>query len=58
VVEPESPAAIVDGILQLRALGDEQLRGLGERGRAYLESHFAYDVLVEQWIALLEQDGQ
>ncbi len=55
VVKPESATAIVDGISQFQSMGCDQLDRMGDRGRAYLESHFTYDVLVEQWIAVIGQ---
>ena len=53
-VAPESPQAIVDGLARLRDAGPQGRRAMGDRGRAWVRQHHAYDVLASRFIAAIE----
>jgi glycosyltransferase involved in cell wall biosynthesis len=52
-VAPQSAGAVADGLRRLAALGPAERRRLGERGRAYVLAHHAYDVLARRFIDAL-----
>ena len=49
-VTPESPQAVVEGLLQLAAATPQQRRGMGQRGRAFVLAHHTYPVLAKQFL--------
>lgn len=53
-VEPENPRAIADAILQLAEMSERERMEMGERGTVYLREHHSYDVLIEDWIRVIE----
>jgi glycosyltransferase involved in cell wall biosynthesis len=55
-IRPESTKAIVEGILRLRAAGNDQRKVMGRRGLEYLKKNHSHAVLAEKWISLLEAD--
>jgi len=52
-VSPEAPAAVAAGLRQLAALGAEERRAMGERGRQYVRAHHSYAVLAQRFIEAL-----
>ena len=55
-VAPDDPAALAHGLLRLLALGPEQRRALGARGRQYALDHFTYPVLAQRFLDVLAQE--
>jgi glycosyltransferase involved in cell wall biosynthesis len=49
-VPPESPDAVAAGLRQLAALGAEERRAMGERGRQFVRQHHSYAVLAQRFI--------
>jgi glycosyltransferase involved in cell wall biosynthesis len=49
-VAPESPQAVAEGLRTMAALGAEQRRAMGERGRAHVLSHHTYPVLAQRFL--------
>jgi glycosyltransferase involved in cell wall biosynthesis len=49
-VEPESPAAVADGLLQLAALSPTQRHAMGANGREYARKHHAYPALANRFV--------
>ncbi len=49
-VEPESPAAVADGIEALAALSVAERAAMGARGKAYVVAHHSYRVLAERFV--------
>lgn len=49
-VTPESPQAVVQGLLQLAAATPQQRRDMGQRGRAFVLAHHTYPVLAKQFL--------
>lgn len=54
VVPPEDPTAFADAILRMQENCDE-LRQMGQRGRALAEARFSRDMLGEQFVRTLEE---
>jgi glycosyltransferase involved in cell wall biosynthesis len=52
-VSPEAPEAVAAGLRQLAALGAEERRAMGERGRQYVRAHHSYAVLAQRFIEAL-----
>jgi glycosyltransferase involved in cell wall biosynthesis len=52
-VEPESSAAVAEGLRRLAATPLAERRALGARGRAYVLARHAYPVLAERFLAAL-----
>jgi glycosyltransferase involved in cell wall biosynthesis len=50
-VAPEDPQAVVDGVRKLLALGKEERRVMGLRGREYVVKNHSYSVLARQFLA-------
>ncbi len=44
-VKPEDAQAVAQGILNLLALGEDERKAMGQRGRAYILENHAYHVL-------------
>ncbi|OGI00451.1 MAG: hypothetical protein A2Y25_11925 [Candidatus Melainabacteria bacterium GWF2_37_15] len=55
IVEPESPSAIVDGILELYNMPVEERNQLGENGREFVIKHHGYDVLAQKYMDLFNE---
>jgi glycosyltransferase involved in cell wall biosynthesis len=53
-VEPESPAAVADGLRRLSALSSQARADMGARGRAFVMAHHSYPVLAQRFIHTLE----
>jgi len=49
-VAPESPQAVADGLRAMAALGTEQRRAMGERGRTHVLAHHTYPVLAQRFL--------
>jgi len=49
-VEPESAAAVADGLRRLAATPAAERRALGERGRAFVLAHHTYPVLAQRFV--------
>jgi glycosyltransferase involved in cell wall biosynthesis len=49
-VTPESAQAVADGLRRLAALPRDTRRAMGERGRAFVQSHHAYPVLAANFL--------
>ena len=49
-VEPESAAAVADGIRRLAALGADERARLGARGREFILQHHTYQVLARRFL--------
>lgn len=49
-IEPEDSAAIADAAQKLASLSQEELKAMGERGKAYILAHNEYDVLSKQFL--------
>ena len=58
VIPPEDPAAIAQGVEQLRALPREEREAMGRRGKAYLRQHHQYARLAERYLETLEEAVQ
>lgn len=54
-VPPEDPNALAEGIRKLAAAPEEEQARMGQAGMAYLRRHFARDVVVPRYRALLER---
>lgn len=52
-VEPESPAAVADGLRRMAALSAAERRAMGERGRAHVLAHHSYPVLARRFVEAL-----
>ena len=52
-VAPEAPAAVAAGLRQLAALGADERRAMGERGRAFVRAQHSYAVLARRFIEAL-----
>ena len=52
-VAPEAPAAVAAGLRQLAALGAEERRAMGQRGRAFVREHHSYAVLAQRFLDAL-----
>lgn len=55
VVPPGDARAMADGVLRLRALGEERRAEMGRRGRAYVAEGFARDTLADRYLELLQR---
>lgn len=55
-VAPEDPAALAHGLLGLLALGAQERRAMGARGRRYALAHFTYPVLAQRFLDVLAQE--
>jgi glycosyltransferase involved in cell wall biosynthesis len=53
-VEPESAAAVAEGVRRLAALSPEERRAMGERGRAYVQQRHTYPVLAQRFLDAME----
>jgi glycosyltransferase involved in cell wall biosynthesis len=53
-VEPESPAAVADGLRRLAALSREERQAMGQRGRNYVLAHHTYPALARRFLAALD----
>lgn len=53
-VEPESPEAVVRGLLALSTVNRKKLRSIGELGRAYVSTHYSYKNLARKFIDSIE----
>lgn len=53
-VPPESPEALVQGLRRLAALGIDERRAMGMRGRDYVRRHHSYAVLAQRFIDALQ----
>ncbi len=53
-VPPQDPSAVAAGIRTLLALGAEERRVMGERGRAFVREHHAYDVLARRFLQAVQ----
>jgi glycosyltransferase involved in cell wall biosynthesis len=53
-VEPESPAAVADGLRRLSALSPQSRADMGARGRVFVLAHHSYPVLAKRFIGALE----
>ena len=49
-VPPESPDAVAAGLRQLAALGADERRAMGERGRQHVRAHHSYAVLAQRFL--------
>jgi glycosyltransferase involved in cell wall biosynthesis len=49
-VPPESPQAVAEGLRTMAALGAEQRRAMGARGRAHVLAHHTYPVLAQRFL--------
>jgi glycosyltransferase involved in cell wall biosynthesis len=52
-VEPESSAAVAEGLRRLAAAGSQTRRAMGERGRAFVLAHHTYPVLAQRFLEAL-----
>lgn len=50
-VRPEDPHAVAKGIRTLLALGQEERRAMGQRGKAFVMANLTYPVLGERFLA-------
>ncbi|HET9644904.1 MAG TPA: glycosyltransferase family 4 protein [Burkholderiaceae bacterium] len=53
-VQPESPAAVAEGLKRLAACTPDERRAMGERGRAFVLAHHTYPVLARRFIEAIE----
>lgn len=53
-VEPENSRAVADAILRLAEMSERERMKMGERGTAYLRKNHSYDVLIKDWIRVIE----
>lgn len=53
-VAAEDAAAVEEGVLRLAALPAEELKAMGERGRAFVLAHHAYPILAQGFLKALE----
>ena len=53
-IEPEDSGAIAQAAMKLAALPRDELKTMGERGRAYILEHNEYDVLSEQFLDVFQ----
>jgi glycosyltransferase involved in cell wall biosynthesis len=53
-VAPESATEVARGLRRLAAMPPEQLREIGERGRAFVLRHHTYPVLAERFLRAME----
>ena len=49
-VAPESPAAVVEGLIALAACTPDERTAMGARGRAFVTAHHSYRVLAQRFI--------
>ncbi|MDT7834476.1 glycosyltransferase family 4 protein [Aquabacterium sp. OR-4] len=49
-VPPQDPEAVARGLRQLAALGADERREMGERGRAFVLAHHTYPVLAQRFL--------
>ncbi len=54
-VPPESPTAVADGLRRLAALGADQRRAMGERGRAFVLAEHTYPVLAQRFVQAMQR---
>ena len=52
-VEPESAHAVVQGLRRLAATPEDERRGMGARGRAFVAAHHTYPVLAQRFLEAL-----
>ncbi len=52
-VAPQDPAAVAAGLRELAALGPDERRTLGERGRDFVQAHHTYPVLARHFLEAL-----
>ena len=52
-VLPDNAGALADGVLQMYSLPDSSRRIMGEKGRAYLLSHFAKEKVIRNYESVL-----
>jgi glycosyltransferase involved in cell wall biosynthesis len=57
-VEPENPAAFADAVKRLRALPEDERRGLGESGRRFVVANHDCAVLARRFLAALQSCGR
>ena len=57
-VEPESPAAVAEGLRRLAAFSPQERAAMGERGRAYVVAQHSYAVLAQRFIDALSSAGE
>jgi glycosyltransferase involved in cell wall biosynthesis len=53
-VKPEDAHAIADAVVRFAAMAQCERREIGERGAVYLKANHTYDVLIEDWIQVIE----
>jgi len=53
-VEPESPEALAEAIIEIYNMPEEKRKELGMNGRRYVEQHHSTKILAEKLEALLE----
>jgi len=51
-VQPENAQAIVDGILNFKAISPNSLKGIGEKGYNYVRKYHNFEYLSEKYIKL------
>jgi glycosyltransferase involved in cell wall biosynthesis len=56
-VKPEDAHAIADAVIRFADMSHCERQKMGERGAIYLKANHAYDVLVEDWIRVIEGEG-
>jgi glycosyltransferase involved in cell wall biosynthesis len=54
-VEPQSAAAVADGLRRLAATPLAERRAMGERGRAYVTAHHTYPVLAQRFLQAMQR---
>ncbi|MEL4179805.1 glycosyltransferase family 4 protein [Roseateles sp. PN1] len=53
-VAPEDSAAVEAGVLRLAALPAEELKAMGERGRAFVLAHHTYPILAQRFLKAVQ----
>jgi glycosyltransferase involved in cell wall biosynthesis len=54
-VEPQSAAAVADGLRRLAATPPAERRAMGERGRSYVSAHHTYPVLAQRFLQAMQR---